>query len=279
MFFSKCDFLDYSIRQNLHDIIPTNEMSEYCEMNGFESAFICGLIKKFKPRNILEVGVASGGSSAIILEAIKTYTFDTNLISVDISPEWYRKKQKKQTGWQAIEKFGNLPNWSLHTGSYLPEIIEQFGVNFDLCIIDTVHMLPGELLDYLCAIKFMKIGANMVFHNTQLFHTLLYYPKAYATKVLLDASVGQKYYFIDENSPLQIPNICGFRINLDTYKYLDNCFSALSMKWSYAIDEKQYEIYNAFFSKYYGRNYCNFFKKSYENNIRMLNYYKKNNNY
>ena len=37
------------------------------EMSEFESAFLCGAIKQFRPKKILEVGVAAGATTAIIL--------------------------------------------------------------------------------------------------------------------------------------------------------------------------------------------------------------------
>lgn len=272
MFFEECNFLDYTVRNELKEIIPDSHMSEYCEMSAFESALICGLIRKTNPKNILEVGVASGGTSSIILHAIQKYDLDTQLISIDIAKDWYRKKEVKPTGWQVIDRFGEINNWTLFTGSYLPELIVDFDTNFDLCIIDTVHMLPGELLDYLVAIKFMKLNGYMIFHDTQLFHTLLYYPRTYATKVILDTCVGDKLYFNDHTSKLGIPNIGGFKIIPDTYKYLDNSFSALSMKWAYCIDDKQFQIYKHFYTDFYGKNYGIFFEKSYINNKEMIEY-------
>lgn len=36
-------------------------------MSEFDSAFLCGIIKKQKPKKILELGIASGGTTAIIM--------------------------------------------------------------------------------------------------------------------------------------------------------------------------------------------------------------------
>ena len=59
---------------------PENFEQEYLnkikkKLNGailskIDMQFIIGMIRKYKPKKILEVGVASGGSSAIILNAI-----------------------------------------------------------------------------------------------------------------------------------------------------------------------------------------------------------------
>lgn len=51
--------------------IINDENSKYCEMSAFDIAFLCGILKKYRQKNILEVGVSAGATSAIILELIK----------------------------------------------------------------------------------------------------------------------------------------------------------------------------------------------------------------
>ena len=48
--------------------------------------FLNGLVRKFKPKKVLEVGVHRGGSSIIILNAIDDIE-DSKLYSIDINPE------------------------------------------------------------------------------------------------------------------------------------------------------------------------------------------------
>lgn len=52
---------------------------------------INGLIRKHKPKNCLEIGVAKGGSSILILNAIKDLP-DSRLVSIDLFTE-FRKKE------------------------------------------------------------------------------------------------------------------------------------------------------------------------------------------
>lgn len=60
------------------------------EMSEFESAFLAGLIKKFRPRKILEIGIAAGGTSSIILQCMDMLGCDYELYSVDFSKYFYR---------------------------------------------------------------------------------------------------------------------------------------------------------------------------------------------
>ena len=71
------------------------------EMSEFDSAFLCGLLKTFRPKKILEVGVASGGSTSIILQALEDIGEPYKMYSVDASAGWYRDKTKP-SGFMAM---------------------------------------------------------------------------------------------------------------------------------------------------------------------------------
>ena len=76
------------------------------------------MIRKFKPWNWIEIGVAYGGSPVLILNAIKDYP-DSKLISIDL----FTSKNNK-TIWYFIKKiFHELTNkWKLFVGK-MPHII------------------------------------------------------------------------------------------------------------------------------------------------------------
>ena len=67
------------------------------ELCNNEPYFLNGIIRKFKPRKCLEVGVASGGSSVLILNAIKDIN-DSLLVSLDLNINLYVDASKK-TGY------------------------------------------------------------------------------------------------------------------------------------------------------------------------------------
>ena len=122
------------------------------EMSEFESAFLCGLIKKNNPRKILEIGVAAGGTTAIILQCIDYLGMNEccEVISVDLNKKFYRK-DGWDTGFLAEEIKAKLKrdvNHKFMLGKVLAEQIEIIGDKIDLVILDTVHFLPGELFDF-----------------------------------------------------------------------------------------------------------------------------------
>ncbi len=52
-------------------------------MSERQSGFLCGLIKEFKPKRILEIGVAAGGTTAIMLNCISMLGLETSIVSID----------------------------------------------------------------------------------------------------------------------------------------------------------------------------------------------------
>ncbi len=78
----------------------------YSEMSKNERYFLNGIIRALKPRKILEVGVSSGGGSAIILNAISDID-GAKLYSVDYAEKAY-KYPDKLSGFLVNEKFPEL---------------------------------------------------------------------------------------------------------------------------------------------------------------------------
>ena len=78
------------------------------EMSERQSGFLCGLIKEFKPKRILEIGVAAGGTTAIMLNCISMLGLETSIVSIDVSVDYYRDTNKK-TGYLAFRHFRPPP--------------------------------------------------------------------------------------------------------------------------------------------------------------------------
>ena len=124
------EYLD-KIKDNLENVL----------LNKVDMRFLNGMIRKYKPKKILEVGVASGGSSAIILNAIQNIE-NSHLYSIDKLINAYNRKEK-ETGWLVKEKFSNLTNkWTLYTGGITSNFIEKIGGDIDFVFLDTVHYAP-----------------------------------------------------------------------------------------------------------------------------------------
>lgn len=219
----------------------------YCEMTKAEHGFLCGMIRRFVPHKVVEIGIAGGGTTAVVMQCLKEVNPDAKMHSGDINRECYRR-EGKPTGYQLAELKEYLPNYKNHTfylGNVLPKYIERIGNEIDFAILDTTHAMPGEILDFLCLLPYLKENAIVTLHDTAL--NLTRSEKAYATKILLDAVTGEKYYNYSE----RILNIAAFQITKETFEHAADVFSSLSVSWAYWPPLSEMLLYRDWYKKFY----------------------------
>lgn len=139
-------------------------------MSRDQIAFLCGLLKWKKPRNIVEIGVAEGGTTAVIIKCLEALGNYVEYHAVDILETCWNDRCK-DTGYMVNEVHNNIPKqvkliW--HLGNFLPNYLEEIGNEIDFVILDTVHAVPGEILDFLCVYPFLNKDAVVVFHDITL---------------------------------------------------------------------------------------------------------------
>ncbi|MBQ4402827.1 MAG: class I SAM-dependent methyltransferase [Selenomonadaceae bacterium] len=159
--------LDFEPRRKILPKIPA--VPDEPEMSEFESAFLCGALKTFRPKKILEIGVAGGATTAIILQTLEDLGEPYEIHSVDVAEKFYCD-QSKTSGFMAMfakEKIlGELRGThEFHIGKVLPQIIDEIGGDIDFVILDTVHNLPSEVLDFIAMLPYLKVGAVVVLHD------------------------------------------------------------------------------------------------------------------
>jgi len=224
--------------------------------------FINGMIRKYKPKKILEIGVASGGSSAIILNAIQNIE-NSHLYSIDKLTNAFNVRGK-ETGWIVKEKFSNLMNkWTLYTGGITSNFIEKIGGDIDLVFIDTVHESPGEWLDVIQVMPFLKkTNAIVILHDIR-YH--LHQGKVFfsSNDHLFTYLKGEK---IIPKVPYVIPNIGAVLLDDDQKKYYFDYFFALISTWNYIPDIQEWNFIRNFASKYYSKELIEIYDSSYKLN-------------
>lgn len=229
-------------------------------MEPTESSFICSLLQVYRPKKILEVGVAAGGTTAIVLQVLEDMNMSYELHSVDLAP---KTLGGKDTGFLAtFAKENNLlttPHQStlrgtheFYLGKYLPQVIDEIGGDIDFVILDTVHYTPGELLDFLVMLPYLKDNAIVVLHDVALNQRNLSYhtPDAHATGLLFSAVVAEEK-FLNYEPEGNYPNIGAFRVNEQTYNNIENVFLALMLTWNYLPKDDEITIYRNFYNRYY----------------------------
>lgn len=269
------------------EIFESNSQNnEQAQMSNFERDLLRGTIRYFKPKRILEVGVAHGGGTVVILNSIEDMP-DTTLTSIDIMTKCWNDNTK-DVAHVALKEFPDNKNWELYTGKDPSQIIEDVAKNgkFDFLILDTVHTHPIESINFLTVLPFLTENAVMVLHDIMLGinyvnkkpNYLSNFPQnAFACKLLFDTVVGDKFtipfsefskYEKNISDEMYFPNIGVVQLNSDTRKYMYNIFSMLFFPWGLGVE--RIEHIGKIIEKYYEDEYFYMFKKAYIQNMTLI---------
>ena len=119
--FAKIEEFESNILYEIQD-----KLEGFIEVSKEDQRFLNGIIRKVKPKKLVEIGVAYGGTSALILNAIKDVR-GSKLYSIDINKYFYRD-ESKLTGFIIKEKFKEISGkWTLLTGGIPSQFIEKIG--------------------------------------------------------------------------------------------------------------------------------------------------------
>ncbi len=196
-----------------------------------ETALICGLIRQNRPRKILEVGVNKGGTTAVLLTALELLSEESVLHSVDIFDN-------------TEEILGKIPDIThrlkLHCGRDISAYLEEIGNDIDFCILDTSHVLPGEVLNFLCILPYLTIGATVVVHDqTHQFDVDSPYVRHMGSSSIISCRLLNDLVVARKTTPAMVgpdgmqsaPNISSFTISEQTISNAGNILSALMLPW------------------------------------------------
>ena len=220
-----------------------------------EPYFLNGIIRKHKPKKCLEIGIAKGGSSIIILNALKDMN-DSFLISLDLSN--YNKNGKYHIGENVKKYFPELAQnnkWQLYTGEQPHKFLEKLNLKFDFLFLDTMHLAPGELINIIEALPFLEENSIIVMHDV-MFHlpTNRYYKprevKYHPSNIyLMTALAGDKIIIEDPKNGAE--NIGAVFLSSNKEQYYLNYFILLLTPWEYLPASKHIEELRIFILKYY----------------------------
>ena len=261
---------------NYEKEIITKKMKKYSswELGKNEVYFINGVIRKYKPRFCLEIGVAEGGSSILILNAIKDIK-NSSLVSLDLYTKFYANPSKN-TGHCVKKYFPELANnWLLFTGEQPHKFLEKLNMKFDFLFLDTVHLAPGELINIIEALPFLNDNAIIILHDI-MFHLPSnryynpYFVKYHPSQIFLMTSLfGDKVTIIDNN---KIENIGAVFLYPNQKKFYFNYFLLLLTPWDYLPNENHIKELKLFIKKYYkNETYLYLFNRAIDENKIYVN--------
>lgn len=199
------EFFPENYQRNILDRIK-NRLKGPIIMELDEFAFINGLIRKFRPKKILEIGVCSGGMSAIILNAIMDIE-NSFLYSCDLESKHYLQSDC-EVGCIVKNNFPEFLNkWKLYTGNTTAAFIEEIGNSIDFAFIDTAHVMPGEVLNMIEIFPFLKKNAIIAFDDIDhqereaLFQVPNFYP---CNNLLFSVLRGKKIIYKQKNNNIYL---------------------------------------------------------------------------
>ena len=199
------------------------------EMNKDELWFLKTFVRNYNPKKIVEIGISAGGNTVNLL---KWKNRDAKLFSIDISTQWYRDVTKL-SGFMADE-LDIEDNWEIFRGVDYLEVFDKIGNDIDFMIIDTTHVMPGEMLTFLAALPQLKDGCIVVLHDIHLNLVSFsrnkfeeYHAGSFCTGLLFGGVSSNKKWILKS----EVPNICAFVVDESTRDNIKDIFHILCSTW------------------------------------------------
>lgn len=257
-------------QSKIYDRIDWSDIDS--EMTDGQRRFIHGLIQYYQPEKILELGVSAGGGTMVLLNALSDND-QAELYSIDSATQFYRNTDLP-VGHCALKHHLDLLNkkWYLYAGQDPSYVMEDIGVKFDFCVIDTHHSHPVETLNFISVLPWLNDGAVVVMHDTAVFelYTKDTFLRMLAPRLLLSTVCAEKYIPDLPSGDMSVSNIAAWQVNTDTRKYCQNLFDILYLPWETAISKSTCQNIRRLVNKYYPAKLSKFYNEAVRINRFML---------
>jgi hypothetical protein len=259
------DKYETDIYNNIKDKIigfPCNQMW------GNQREFLNGVVRRFRPKKIVEIGVAEGCASSIILNAIQDLN-NSHLYSIDLN-------DNNSVGKCVKSLFPNfLSKWTLYKGNIAAKFMKDIGNDIDMVFIDSAHFEPGEILDFIMVLPFLSEEAIIVIHDIANQITATIYNQAWVGKrnewapYIIFNSIRGKIYLPSGNN-LLTHNIGAKKLDINQKQYYHDYFRVLGGQWQYFPKEEYIQEMHKYFKKYYNSDCLNIFNEAVNFNRKFV---------
>jgi len=237
-------------------------------MHENQREFLNGVVRKFRPKKILEIGVREGCASSIILNAIQDVN-DSHLYSIDLD-------KRNFIGKCVYKLFPNfLSKWTLYKGNIAVKYMEKIGKDIDMVFIDSAHLEPGEILDFIMVLPFLSEEAVIVMHDianqitaTRRFKGWLGKRNEWAPYIIFNSIRGKIYLPSGKN--LLTHDIGAKKLYINQKIYFHDYFRVLGGQWQYFPKEKYIKEMYEYFKKYYDSDCLNIFTEAVDFNRKFV---------
>lgn len=197
--------------------------------------FILSLLEKLDPKTIVEIGVASGTSTLLMLKYLGDMERDARVWSFDLA-EKYADDPTRNIAYLVTDNFAVPPsNWSLHTKATAADVAsimaKETGTlkRADFVYIDAHHGHPWPTLDCLVCLGFCKPGTWIALHDINL-PRIMPEHQSWGAVYLYEGWTGEKCQDIGD-----LPFAGAIKLSEDIERDIDNLFSILNKKWDVKV--------------------------------------------
>ena len=114
---------------------------------------------------------------------------------------------------------------------------------------DTTHLEPGEILDFIIALPFLKENAIVIFHDIANQITRSPERNEYAPYIIFNGIRGEKY--LPSGDIILKQDIGAAKLDNNQKKYYQEYFRLLGGQWQYFLEEEHVIQLRDFLKKYY----------------------------
>lgn len=168
----RADFGIHTSREWISILEHTFKPPAWCRdyIRKHECAFMWDVIEAVRPDRIIEVGTASGVSTAMLLHAIERFcSHEAQVHSYDIGSRCYFDPERPLAAAVAEMAPELIHRTRTYAGTDASDAASMYKPGeIDLLLIDGEHANPAPVIDLLCLACVMKPGAWVILHDIEL---------------------------------------------------------------------------------------------------------------
>ena len=244
----------------VHELWPKQPAWAVASISVDDAAFFAGFVVETRPQKLVEVGVASGWGSCVLLHALRSAGLDASeLYGVDVEDRFFYDAAYA-TGQCVTEVMPECaPRYRLLTGVTIGECAPQVGGGVDFAFIDAHHMHPWATLDLLAVMPFMKPGSWVALHDLNLSRKEDQEHRNRGPKYLFEGWDGDKAHSTQE------PTMAGaIRLSGNPSGHLPLLLDILYTPWELPVEARATEAVSAVLEGAYGPSWAAKFRRAVE---------------
>jgi predicted O-methyltransferase YrrM len=227
-------------------------------ISDYDGKFLAGLAHFANVRHVVEIGVASGWSSAVLLKALSTLDGERKVTGIDLLPGYYLDKAIP-TGRAVDEAVPDLlSGYRLLTGRLAFDAMADVG-KVDFAFIDGHHMHPWATLDMISVLPFMERGRWVAMHDLNLCTFERHRHMNRAPFYLFYMWPDQKLHSTQQ--PTMIGAVLLERSPAD---YLPTLLEILYTPWEIDVDDAALSRLSTFIGEHFGSSWSEEFSEAFD---------------